>query len=194
MHKYSLISGIVYPVTRPGPQFDVLVIGSGASGLAAAVSAERAGARVALATKGSLQANNSSKAQGGIQASFGDDDSPGAARRRRLPLLARDRRPRARRGAHRRRAVGDPLARGARRRVHARPGRPLPPRPLRRREREAPPPGRRPHGPRDHEAAARGVGGRRPAPASSTRRCASSSSRTATGARASASTTSRPAR
>jgi len=56
--------------------FDVLVVGSGASGLAAAVSAERAGARVALATKGSLQANNSSKAQGGIQAAFGDDDSP----------------------------------------------------------------------------------------------------------------------
>jgi succinate dehydrogenase / fumarate reductase flavoprotein subunit/L-aspartate oxidase len=56
--------------------YDVLVIGSGASGLAAAVSAERAGARVALATKASLQANNSSKAQGGIQAAFGDDDSP----------------------------------------------------------------------------------------------------------------------
>ena len=56
--------------------FDVLVVGSGASGLAAAVSAERAGARVALATKGSLQANNSSKAQGGIQAAFADDDSP----------------------------------------------------------------------------------------------------------------------
>ena len=59
-----------------GASFDVLVIGSGASGLAAAVSAERAGARVALATKGSLQANNSSKAQGGIQAAFGDDDTP----------------------------------------------------------------------------------------------------------------------
>ncbi|HEY8647185.1 MAG TPA: FAD-dependent oxidoreductase [Gaiellaceae bacterium] len=57
-------------------RFDVLVIGSGASGLAAAVSADRSGARVALATKGSLQANNSSKAQGGIQASFGEDDSP----------------------------------------------------------------------------------------------------------------------
>ncbi|MGZ4388891.1 MAG: FAD-dependent oxidoreductase, partial [Gaiellaceae bacterium] len=56
--------------------FDVLVIGSGASGLAAAVSAERAGARVAVATKASLQANNSSKAQGGIQAAFGEDDSP----------------------------------------------------------------------------------------------------------------------
>src|SRR5438309_3354055 len=58
-----------------GP-FDVLVVGSGASGLAAAVAAERAGARVALATKGTLQSCNSAKAQGGIQASFGDDDSP----------------------------------------------------------------------------------------------------------------------
>ncbi|HZC28165.1 MAG TPA: FAD-dependent oxidoreductase [Gaiellaceae bacterium] len=56
--------------------FDVLVIGSGASGLAAAVSAHRAGARVALATKGSLQSCNSAKAQGGIQAAFGEDDSP----------------------------------------------------------------------------------------------------------------------
>src|SRR6187397_386051 len=62
-------------MAEPVP-IDVLVIGSGASGLAAAVSAERAGARVALATKATLQANNSSKAQGGIQASFGADDSP----------------------------------------------------------------------------------------------------------------------
>src|SRR5690242_13426732 len=56
--------------------FDVLVIGSGASGLAAAVSADRSGARVAVATKGSLQSCNSAKAQGGIQAALGDDDSP----------------------------------------------------------------------------------------------------------------------
>jgi L-aspartate oxidase len=55
---------------------DVLVVGSGASGLAAAVSAERAGTRVALVTKGALQSCNSAKAQGGIQAAFGDDDSP----------------------------------------------------------------------------------------------------------------------
>src|SRR5436305_1964941 len=55
---------------------DVLVIGSGASGLAAALSAYRAGASVALAAKGSLQSCNSAKAQGGIQAAFGDDDSP----------------------------------------------------------------------------------------------------------------------
>src|SRR4051794_8857119 len=56
--------------------FDVLVVGSGASGLAAALSAERAGARVALVTKGALQSCNSAKAQGGIQAAFADDDSP----------------------------------------------------------------------------------------------------------------------
>src|SRR5216117_4531420 len=56
--------------------FDVLVVGSGASGLASAVSAERAGARVILVTKGALQSCNSAKAQGGIQAAFGDDDSP----------------------------------------------------------------------------------------------------------------------
>src|SRR6186713_148604 len=56
--------------------FDVLVIGSGASGLAAAVSAARSGARVAVAAKGSLQSCNSAKAQGGIQAAFGADDSP----------------------------------------------------------------------------------------------------------------------
>ena len=61
---------------RESSPFDVLVIGSGASGLAAAVTAVRAGARVALATKGSIQACNSAKAQGGIQAAFGADDSP----------------------------------------------------------------------------------------------------------------------
>jgi succinate dehydrogenase / fumarate reductase flavoprotein subunit/L-aspartate oxidase len=57
-------------------RFDVLVIGSGASGLAAAVSADAVGARVGLATKGSIQACNSAKAQGGIQAAFAPDDSP----------------------------------------------------------------------------------------------------------------------
>ena len=61
---------------RASRQLDVLVIGSGAAGLAAAVSASSAGARVAIATKTTLQACNSAKAQGGIQASFGEDDSP----------------------------------------------------------------------------------------------------------------------
>src|SRR5262245_18483354 len=58
-----------------GP-FDVLVIGSGASGLAAAVSASHAGAPVPDATQGPIQSCSSAKAQGGIQAAVGDDDSP----------------------------------------------------------------------------------------------------------------------
>src|SRR4029077_19196443 len=64
------------PRMSSGGSFDVLVIGSGASGLAAAVSAERSGAQVALATKASIQSCNSAKAQGGIQAAFGEDYSP----------------------------------------------------------------------------------------------------------------------
>ena len=46
----------------------------------------------------------------------------------------------------------------------------LPPRPLRRRDAEAPAPGRRPHRPRDHEGAARGGRGRRRHRACRTRR------------------------
>ena len=134
--------------------FDVLVIGSGASGLAAAVSAQRAGARVALATKGALQSCNSAKAQGGIQAAFGDDDSP----EQHAEDVWKSSHETADRGTggdpHRRGAVRDPLARGARRRVHARERR-LPSRPLRRRVAQAAPAGRRPHGPRDHDRAAR---------------------------------------
>src|SRR5256885_2630718 len=68
--------GKIPPAVAAPAHFDVLVIGSGASGLAAAVSAAKAGSRVAIATKGSLQSCNSAKAQGGMQAAFGDDDSP----------------------------------------------------------------------------------------------------------------------
>src|ERR1700694_1341633 len=64
------------PVVAAPIQFDVLVVGSVAAGLAAAVSPDGAGARVALAAKGALQSCNSAKAQGGIQAAFGEDDSP----------------------------------------------------------------------------------------------------------------------
>src|ERR1700716_1657130 len=70
------LSGLYSAPVAGSRSFDVLVIGSGASGLAAAVSAARAGAAVAVATKGSLQSCNSAKAQGGIQAAFGEDDSP----------------------------------------------------------------------------------------------------------------------
>ena len=138
--------------------FDVLVVGSGASGLAAAVSAERAGARVALATKGSLQSCNSAKAQGGIQAAFGEDDSPEqhaedvwqssheTADRELVEVLTAE----APAAIHWLEEHG--------RRVHARERR-LPAGALRRRDPQAAPAGRRPHGPRDHDGAARRVRG-----------------------------------
>jgi L-aspartate oxidase len=55
---------------------DVLVIGSGVAGLTAALAAAETGARVVLATKLGLASSNTAKAQGGIQAAFGEDDAP----------------------------------------------------------------------------------------------------------------------
>ena len=142
--------------------FDVLVIGSGASGLAAAVSAERAGARVGLATKGSIQACNSAKAQGGIQAAFGDDDSPeqhaadvfksshDSADMRLVEVLTGD----AQSAIHWLEELGVEFTQengnGTAYRLARCGGA----------SREAPAPGRRPHRPRDHEGAARRVRGR----------------------------------
>src|SRR6476661_4472651 len=55
---------------------DVLVIGSGGAGLAAAWAAAEAGAQVALVTKGSRASCNTGMAHGGIQAAVHPDDSP----------------------------------------------------------------------------------------------------------------------
>jgi succinate dehydrogenase / fumarate reductase flavoprotein subunit/L-aspartate oxidase len=54
----------------------VLVIGAGGAGLSAAWAARRTGASVLHVTKGSRASCNTAKAQGGIQAAMGDDDSP----------------------------------------------------------------------------------------------------------------------
>ena len=51
-------------------------MGSGGAGLAAAWAAHRAGARVTVITKGTAASCNTGKAQGGIQAAIGPDDSP----------------------------------------------------------------------------------------------------------------------
>jgi L-aspartate oxidase len=55
---------------------DVLVVGSGGAGMSAALAARAAGASVVLATKSALGASNTGRAQGGIQAALGEDDSP----------------------------------------------------------------------------------------------------------------------
>jgi L-aspartate oxidase len=59
------------PVTR----CDVLVVGSGGAGMSAAVAAAEEGARVVVVTKSALGASNTGRAQGGIQAAMGADDS-----------------------------------------------------------------------------------------------------------------------
>ena len=140
-------------MAEPTP-FDVLVIGSGASGLAAAVSAQAAGARVALATKGSLQSCNSAKAQGGIQAAVGADDSPEqhaedvwrssheTADRRLVSILTEE--APATISWLEESGVGFTRENGG-----------LPPCPLRRRHPPAAPPGRRPDRTRDHHRPAR---------------------------------------
>jgi L-aspartate oxidase len=61
--------------THPQTRCDVLVVGSGGAGCSAVVAARAAGARVVVATKSALGASNTSRAQGGIQAAIGDDDS-----------------------------------------------------------------------------------------------------------------------
>ncbi len=60
----------------PHHQADVLVIGGGGAGCAAALHAHEAGAKVILATKLRLGDSNSVMAQGGMQISVAPEDSP----------------------------------------------------------------------------------------------------------------------
>jgi len=62
----------------PVQETDVLVIGGGGAGCAAALVAFRSGARVTLATKLRLGDSNTVMAEGGIQASIDRDDTPQA--------------------------------------------------------------------------------------------------------------------
>lgn len=55
---------------------DLIVVGSGVAGLSAALAAAEAGARVHLLTAGPLMAGSSPRAQGGVAAAVGADDSP----------------------------------------------------------------------------------------------------------------------
>jgi L-aspartate oxidase len=56
--------------------YDVVVVGSGAAGLSAALRAAELGAHVAVLTAGSALAGSSPRAQGGIAAAVASDDAP----------------------------------------------------------------------------------------------------------------------
>jgi L-aspartate oxidase len=56
---------------------ELLVVGSGAAGLAAAIEAAERGARVLLVTGGALLSGSSPRAQGGVAAAIGRDDNVG---------------------------------------------------------------------------------------------------------------------
>ena len=55
--------------------YDVIVLGGGGAGCAAAIEASQVTANILLVTSGSLQDSKTYQAQGGIQAAFGENDS-----------------------------------------------------------------------------------------------------------------------
>src|SRR4051812_41173759 len=63
-------------VTVPAVQADLAVVGAGAAGLQAALTAAREGARVVLVSRSPLAETASYWAQGGIAAALAADDSP----------------------------------------------------------------------------------------------------------------------
>jgi L-aspartate oxidase len=68
--------GQAVTLEAPDRRFDLVVVGSGIAGLFAAVKAARAGLRVAVLTKATMQECSSRYAQGGIAAAVDPDDSP----------------------------------------------------------------------------------------------------------------------
>ena len=72
----SRLLGVSLEGREPDYQADVLIIGAGGAGCAAALEAEQAGARVLIATKLRMGDANTMMAEGGIQAADKENDSP----------------------------------------------------------------------------------------------------------------------
>lgn len=76
LESFSRIDPAILDLENPDYVTDVLVIGAGSAGMAAAITAGVNGSNVLIATKLRLGDSNSMMAQGGIQAATQKDDSP----------------------------------------------------------------------------------------------------------------------
>lgn len=76
LESYARINPDIFDLEHPDLETDVLVVGAGSAGMAAALEAEASGADVLLVTKLRLGDANSMMAQGGIQAATQEDDTP----------------------------------------------------------------------------------------------------------------------
>ena len=74
--KSRLLDGTRPDLTHPDYEADVLIIGGGGAGTAAAIEADNAGAKVLLVTKLRMGDANTMMAEGGIQAADKPNDSP----------------------------------------------------------------------------------------------------------------------
>ena len=72
----SRVAGMKLDLENPDYEADVLVIGGGGAGCAAAIEANRAGAKVMVVTKLRMGDANTMMAEGGIQAADKPNDSP----------------------------------------------------------------------------------------------------------------------
>ena len=76
LESYARVDPTKFDLNKIDEETDVLIIGAGSAGLAAAIEAADAGANVLLVTKLRLGDSNSMMAQGGIQCADQPEDSP----------------------------------------------------------------------------------------------------------------------
>ncbi|MEO0131858.1 MAG: FAD-dependent oxidoreductase [candidate division WOR-3 bacterium] len=76
LEAYSYLDPERFVIPAPKYEVDVLIIGGGGAGVAAALMASEAGANVLLVTKLRIGDANTTMAQGGIQAADKENDSP----------------------------------------------------------------------------------------------------------------------
>lgn len=76
LESYSRIDPVDFDLNQIDYDVDVLIIGAGSAGMAAAITAADNGSNVLIVTKLRLGDSNSMMAQGGIQAADQSDDSP----------------------------------------------------------------------------------------------------------------------